>query len=209
MADSFITANITSREPGVSVNVFESGDVGLSLPNQKSLIFGYMQTGGTGTPNEVVRGLSQDAVDLAFKATSMISQAYAAAKDAAPLDDVYLMPLLEPSGGTAQLVKIEITAALTGDTVYVRQRGRGVAVGLKAGDSFEAIATAIQTAWNLLEAPPSAISRSGAELSLTAPWKGAADAAFPCFLLPATPTRPLTTSRGRSAILPRTPTAFA
>ena len=50
MSDSFIVANITSREPGVSVNVFESGDVGLSLPNQKSLIFGYMQTGGTGTP---------------------------------------------------------------------------------------------------------------------------------------------------------------
>lgn len=187
MADSFVVANITSREPGVSVNVYESGDVGLSLPNQKSLIWGYMQTGGTGVPNEVVRGLSQDAVDMLFKPTSMISQAYAAAKAAAPLGDVYLMPLLEPSGGTAQVVTITIaaapsngvlgsnTTANTADTCYIRQRGRGVAVGFKAGDDFATIATAIETAWNLLEAPPSAISRSTATLSLTAPHKGAFD----------------------------------
>ena len=187
MADNFVVANITSREPGVSVNIFESGDVGLSLPNQKSLIFGYMGAGGTGTPNQVVRGLSQDQVDLLFKPASMIAQAYAAAKAAAPLGDVYMMPILEPSGGTAQVVKVEIaaapsggvlgtnTVALAADTVYVRQRGRGVAVGFKAGDTFEAIAIAIQTAWNLLEAPPAAISRSTAELSLTAPHKGAFD----------------------------------
>ena len=184
---SFVIAAVASREPGVSVTVYESGDVGLSLPNLKSLIFGYMSTGGTGTPNQVVRGLSQDQVDLLFKPTSMISQAYAAARAAAPLGDVFLMPLLEPSGGTAQIIKAEITAApLNGvlgtnstanaaDTVYVRQRGRGVAVSFKAGDSFAAIATAIQTAWGLLEAPPSAISRSSAELSFTSPHKGAYD----------------------------------
>lgn len=187
MADPFIIANVASREPGVSVTVFESGDVGLSLPNLKSLIFGYMQTGGTGTPNQVVRGLSQDQIDLLFKPTSMLSQAYAAARAAAPLGDVFLMPLLEPSGGTAQVIKAEIataplngvlgtnTTANTADTVYVRQRGRGVAVSFKAGDSFAAIATAIETAWNLLEAPPSTISRSSAELSFTSPHKGAYD----------------------------------
>lgn len=187
MADSFVIANITSREPGVSVNIFESGDVGLSLPNQKSLVFGYMGAGGTGTPNQVVRGLSQDQVELLFKPTSMLAQAYAAAKAAAPLGDVYLMPLTEPSGGAAQIIKVEIaaapsggvlgsnTVALAADTVYVRQRGRGVAVGFRAGDDFATIATAVQAAWNLLEAPPSTISRSSAELSLTAPHKGAYD----------------------------------
>jgi phage tail sheath gpL-like len=115
----------------------------------------------------------------------MIAHAYAAAKAQIPIGaEVWLMPLLEPSGGTAQVVNVSITgeptagvlslgtAATAADTVTVRIRGRGVQAGIKSGDTFATIATAIKTAWDLIDNPPATCSRSGADLTFTAPHKG-------------------------------------
>ena len=48
-------------------------------------------------------------------------------------------------------------------------------MSFKAGDSFEAIATAFETAWNLIEDAPAVIGRSTAALTFTARHKGLFD----------------------------------
>lgn len=195
MADiPFVVADLPAGllEPGVYVQVRTDSDAGLSAPNNRCLIWGYMSSGGTGIPNQPYRALSQSDVDARFRSYSMIAHAYAAAKSQIPIGmECWLMPLLEPSGGTAQVVKAEITgepsagvlssatAAAAADTVFVRYRGRGVKVGIKAGDDWATIATNIKTAWDALDNAPATCSRSGAELSFTARHKGAFDdAAF-------------------------------
>lgn len=182
---SFVQPDVTTRLPGVTVDIFLSGDVGLSAPNNKACLWAYMSSSGTATPNLPVRVLSQDQADLLFGASSMASQMYAAARTAGGQPDLYVLPLTPPSGGTAQVFEVEFaatpsagvlgsnTTAAKAGTVRVRYRGRGVSVSYKAGDSFESIATACETAWNKLSAPPATVTRSTAKLSFTSPHKGA------------------------------------
>jgi phage tail sheath gpL-like len=173
------------KEPGVYVTIRIDGDVGLSEPNNRCLIWGYMSAGGSGVPNSPFRALSQDDVDANFQSYSMISHAYAAAKAQIPIGaEVWLMPLLEPAGGTAQAVTITITgeptagvlstatAALAADTMTIRYRGRGVQVGIKAGDTWATIATAAKAAWDALLNAPATCGLSTATLTLTARHKG-------------------------------------
>lgn len=186
----FQVANLPAglREPGVYVTVRADGDVGLAAPNNRVILWGYMSAGGTGTPNVAFRAFSQQQVNAAFLATSMISHKYAAAKSQIPVGaEVWLMPLLEPSGGTAQVVKFEITgepssgtlssatAAAAADTMTVKYRGRGVRVGIKKDDDWATIATNFKTLWDALSNAPASCTRSSAEISLTNPHKGAYD----------------------------------
>ena len=191
MADTpFITANLPAGllEPGVYVEVRRDGDPGISAPSNRCLVTGYMGAGGTGVANEPYRALSQDDVDAKFRSNSMISHAYSACKAQVPIGaEIWLLPLLAPSGGTAAVVKFEITgepvagvlstatAAAAADTMFVRYRGRGVNVGIKAGDDWATIATTFKTLWDALDGAPATCTRSSAELSLTNPHLGAYD----------------------------------
>lgn len=186
----FVVANLPAglREPGVYVTVFSDGDPGLSAQNNACLIWGYMLPSGNFRPNEPTRALSQDQVDAGADATSMLAQSYAAAKSMVPVGmECWCMGLLEPSGGTKQVLNITFTGepsagvlssattAAAADTVTVKLRGRGVSVGIAAGDAWATIATNVNTAWGLLGAPPAAGSVSTATFSLTAPHKGLYD----------------------------------
>lgn len=176
-------------EPGVYVSIRTDGEPGLSAPDNKCLLLAYMSAGGTGVPNQPYRALSRSDVDAAFKPYSMAARAFAAAKAAAPVGaEIHILPLLEPSGGTAQIVKVEITGepsqagvlssattAAAADIMTILYAGRGIQVGIKAGDSWATVATNAEAAWNLLEDAPAVISRSSAELSFTARHKGAFD----------------------------------
>lgn len=191
MADApFLVADLPAGlyEPGVYVTVRTDGDVGLSAPNNRCLLLGYMSTGGTGVPDAPYRALSQSDVDANYRAYSQIAHMYAAAKSQIPVGaEVYCVGLLEPSGGTAQVLNVEITGepsagvlsaattAAAADTLTIKYRGRGPSVSFKAGDSFEAIATAFETAWNLIEDAPAVIGRSTAALTFTARHKGLFD----------------------------------
>lgn len=184
---SFVTPDVTTRLPGVTVDMFLNGDVGLSAPNNKACLWAYMSSSGTATPNLPVRVVSQDQADLLFGATSMAAQMYAAARTPSGQPDVFVCALTPPSGGTAQIFEVEFaatpaagvlgsgTTAAKAGTVRVRYRGRGVSTAYRAGDTFEAIATAVETAWNKLAAPPATVTRSTAKLSFTSPHKGAYD----------------------------------
>lgn len=176
-------------EPGVYVTVRTDGDVGLSAPNNRCLLIGYMATGGTGVPDAPYRCLSQNDVDANYKSYSQIAHMYAAAKSQIPLGaEVYCVGLLEPSGGTAQILNVEITGepsaagvlssattAAAADTLTIKYRGRGPSVSFKAADDFATIATAFKTAWDLMDDAPAVCGRSSAALTFTARHKGLYD----------------------------------
>jgi len=189
MTPPFSVANLPNSllEPGVYVG--ESvGDVGPSAPGKACLIFGYMSAGGTGTANLPVRATSQADVDAAFRSYSMISHAYAAAKSQVPVGaEVWLCPLVEPSGGTAQVINITFqgepvagvlssaTAAAAGDSVSLRLRGRGVTVGIKAGDTWATVATNVKAALDAIDNLQVTVGVSTATISLTSRHKGLFD----------------------------------
>jgi len=190
MSTPFAIANLPAglKEPGFYVSVRTDGDVGLASPTQRCLIFGYMSTGGTYAPNVPVRALSQAEVDAGARSYSMLAHAFAAAKAKIPVGaEIWLVPLIAPSGGTAQVLNVEIigepsagvlssgTAATAADTVTVRYRGRGVSVGIVKDATYATIATDIKTAWDALDNPPATCGRSGAALTFTAQHKGAFD----------------------------------
>jgi len=192
MADNtpFQVANLPAglKEPGIYVTVRSDGDPGLSAANQRCLLWGYQSSTATFPPNAPIRAINQDQVDAGAGATSMLAHAYAAAKSQVPIGaEIYLMPLIAPSSGTAQIVTVEITGeptagvtstattATAADTVTVKYRGRGVTVGIAAGDAWATIATNIKTAWDLLLNAPASCTRSSAALSFTNPHKGLYD----------------------------------
>lgn len=187
MSDPFVVAKLPAglEEPGVYVQMMTDGDAGLSAPNNRCLLLGYMQSGYPGIPDAPARGLSQSDVENTYGPKSMLAHAYAAAKSQVPIGmECVLLPLLEPSGGTASQIKVEFlgeptagvlstaTAAAGADTVYVMLRGRGVAVGIKKDDTWDTIATNVKTAWDDLYDAPASCTRSGSELTFTAPHKG-------------------------------------
>lgn len=187
MAEPFVVTNLPPglKEPGVYVQFVTDGDAGLSAPNNRCLLAGYMTPGYPGIPDVPARALSQLEVDVLYGPKSMLSQAFAAAKAQVPIGmECHLLPLMEPSGGTASVYNVEFagepasgvlsaaTAAAAADVVYLTIRGRGVAVSIKKDDDWTTIATNAKTAWDNLTDPPAACSRSGAVLSFTANHKG-------------------------------------
>lgn len=189
MNPPFSVANLPAGllEPGVYVG--ESvGDVGPVAPGKACLIFGYMSAGGTGTANLPVRATSQADVDAAFRSYSMLAHAYAAAKSQVPVGaEVWCCPLVEPSGGTAQVINITFqgepsagvlssaTAAAAADTVSLRLRGRGVNVGVKAGDTWANVATNVKAALDAIDNLQVTVGISTATISLTSRHKGLFD----------------------------------
>jgi len=176
------------EQPGVYVTLVSGSDPGLSTPSKTCLIWGYKTTGYPGATDAPVSAISQGQVASDFGPSSMLAQRYAAARAQQPYGaEILLLPLSEPAGGTASAITITIegepasgvlsaaTAAASADTVWLGMRGRGVWVDFKKGDTFAAIAAAIETKWADLASAPAALVRVGAALTLTAPHKGAFD----------------------------------
>jgi phage tail sheath gpL-like len=136
------------EEPGIYVGFVLDSDPGLSAPNKRELIFGYMTAGYPGVPDAPVSGLNITDVENTFGPKSMLAHRYAAAKAEVPIGfEAVLVPLLEPSAGTASAITFEITgeptagvlssatAAAAADTMIVSLRGRGVQVGIRKDDT--------------------------------------------------------------------------
>lgn len=190
MADPlFQTAQLPAGllEPGIYVTLRADSDPGLTAVNNRCLLAGYMVSGNF-APNMPIRVLSQDQVDAGAGSYSMLAHMYAAAKAQVPIgSEVWCLPLIPPSGGTAQIVHFEITGeptagvlssattAAAADTMRVRYRGRGCDVGISAGDTFAQIAANFKTAWDLIDNAPASCGVSTATCSLTSRQKGLYD----------------------------------
>ena len=106
MADApFLIADLPAGlyEPGVYVTVRTDGDVGLSAPNNRCLLLGYMSTGGTGVPDAPYRALSQSDVDANFRVPQSRTCTPPRSRRFPSAPEVYCVGLLEPSSGTAQV----------------------------------------------------------------------------------------------------------
>lgn len=186
---SFVPATLPAGlvEPGVYAQIRTDGDPGLSAPDNRVLLWGYVKSGNYAI-NQPVRAVNLEAVVAGAGATSMLAHAYQAAKAQIAVGaECWLMPLAEPGGGTAQVVSVTFTgeptagvlssasAAAAADAVSVLYRGRGVRVGIKANDTWETIATNVKTAWDILDDAPATCTRSTATLSFTSPHVGAYD----------------------------------
>lgn len=190
MAENFVPSPLPVgvKEPGVYVTLFTDGDPGLSASNNRCLLLGYMSDGGTFRPNEPIRVLNRDQIEVGAMPYSMLAHQYLAAKSQVPLGtEIWCCPLLAPSGGTAQIMQFEIigepsagvlssaTTAAAADVMTVRYRGRGVAIDIAAGQAFETIATNFKTAWDAVYNAPATCGVSSAVVSLTARHKGLHD----------------------------------
>ncbi len=176
--------------PGVFTQVILNSDGGIAAPNNRVLLWAYMGAGGAATQNVAFQALNKAQVDANCKPWSMASHAYAAAKSALPEGigaEFWIIPMLEPAGGSAQTRKIKFlgaptsgvtstaTAALAADTCTISYRGRGGSFGIKVGDTWAMIATNAKTLLDSIPDLPCTTSISTDTLTLTARHKGAFD----------------------------------
>ena len=176
--------------PGVYTQVVLNSDGGIAAPNNRVLLWAYMGAGGSATQNVAFQALNKAQVDAMCKSWSMASHAYAAAKSALPEGigaEFWIIPMLEPGGGTAQTRKVKFlgaptsgvtstgTAALAADTCTISYRGRGGSFGIKVGDTWATIATNAQTFLATIPDFPATVTISTDTLTLTARHKGAFD----------------------------------
>lgn len=195
MADVFSTnPNLPAsyESPGVFTS-WRISDPGVSSPNNKALVFGYLTSGYSADLNAPFQGTSQAQVNGLVGPRSMLAHAYAAAKaqnGAAQGAEIWLVPLAEPSAGTAATHLITFTATpvissgklILGSnttastthicTIYLGAR-RVASFRIAKGDTFAAIATAAKTEMELLDDLEVSIGISTATLTLTDVHKGA------------------------------------
>ena len=90
--------------PGVYTS-WQISDPGSTAPNNKALLFGYMTPGYTASPNAAMLAVTQAQVNAECGPRSMIAKVFAAAKAQLGLAgagaELHLVPLIEPSAGTA------------------------------------------------------------------------------------------------------------
>lgn len=110
--------------PGYEVpGIFTSwsiSDPGATTPNNKALLFGYMQAGYPASPNSPMLAVTQAQVNNQVGPKSHAAKVFAAGKAqlgfAGVGAEIYLVPLLEPAGGTAATHLIKFMAAPVVDT---------------------------------------------------------------------------------------------
>lgn len=157
---------------------YDFSDAGSAAPNNRLLIWGYMGAAGTAAPNRPLAALTQDVVNVACQPWSMAAHAYAAAKSQLPLGlgaEIYVLPLIEPSGGTKAVHKVKFmaapvagvlglgTTAAASGVCTVTFAGRGASFNIDQGDTFADIATAAKAALDLVPDLPVTITITGGD----------------------------------------------
>lgn len=195
MADTFtLNPNLPAsyESPGVYTS-WQISDPGSSTPNNKALVFGYLTGGYSADLNAPFQATSQAQVDGLAGPRSMLAHAYAAAKaqnGAAQGAEIWLVPLAEPSSGTAATHFITFTAApvvssgklILGSnttastthicTIYLGAR-RVASFRIAKGETFATSAANAKTEMELLTDLEVSIGISTATLTLTDHHKGA------------------------------------
>lgn len=149
------------RTPGVFTSLI-LGDPGAPAPSNRALLIGIMGSGGIATPNTPFLAVSSSDVSDQVKPWSPLAKMYSAFKSQLPSGvgaEPWLLPLQEPSGGTAATHLIKFlaphtsayalgsgTAALVSHTCTIKIAGRRYEFPISAGDTFATVASAAQAA---------------------------------------------------------------
>lgn len=157
--------------PGVyiSVNLSAPGG-GVGQVSRRMLIMGYKQASGSYAQDTPVQVVQQSDVDAGAGAQSDLARGYkaAVAQVGAGNIDIFALPLIAPSGGTASTYKLIVgfssgsTAGAPG-SVDVSVDGRAIlSVAFATGDTASSIGGNIATAINALtDVPVTAVNVSG------------------------------------------------
>ncbi len=164
--------------PGVyvAVNLAAPGG-GVDNVAKRMLVYAYKLSTGTAPLDAPFQVVSlQDAIDgCGAKSDAARGVAAALTQVGAGEIDLFVCPLLEPSGGTAATYKVIFagaTATAPG-SVDLTINGRAIlSVGFATGDAYTAISAAVKTAVDNLSSAPCVASESGGTLTLTYPHKG-------------------------------------
>lgn len=173
--------------PGVLVSVALDAEPSTVAPNKRGLIFGYAPSTSTKPFNVPWQPATTREAREAHTEYAHLTHAFEAAKSQLPAGigaELWLVPLAEPSSGTAATHFVEFLAAPSGgvlgtntdalapDTCTVEFRGRGGTFGIDVGDDFATIATKAKTMLDEVADLPVTITRSGAKLTATDRHKG-------------------------------------
>lgn len=163
MADADMVLNTdlpaNYRTPGV-FTMLVLADPGAPAPSNRALLIGIMGAGGLATPNTPFLGVSSSDVSDQIKPWSPLAKAYLAFKSHLPSGigaEPWLLPVLEPSGGTAATHFITFlaphtsafvlgagTVALVSHTCVIKIAGRRYEVPIAVGDTFATVASNAQ-----------------------------------------------------------------
>jgi phage tail sheath gpL-like len=158
--------------PGQFIEV-DPSKAGTFTVRQAALLVGQKLSAGSAPPNVPVAVASQAAVDAYAGAGSMLSRMAAAFFASNLAQELWILPLVEPAGGTAATGSIAVSSAPTASGVlslYVA--GQLVKVPVTANQTTAQVATAIAAAINAMTTLPVTAAVSSSTVNLTCDWKG-------------------------------------
>lgn len=173
MPVSFNSIPANWKQPLYWVEVDPSKAGSLTL-RQPALLFGYKLAGGTATPNVPVPiGSVSEAQQLGGLGSMIDAMAQIFFKNSAS-QEVWIMPLAEPTAGVAAAATLTVaTPPQQAGTVYVYVAGRCVAVPISATDTTTTVAASIVAAVNADPSMEAIASNAAAVVTFTAKHKGA------------------------------------
>jgi phage tail sheath gpL-like len=187
--------------PGVFVQLnLQGAGAALNNPQLRALIVGYKTAGGSASPDTPVLVTGQQDVDTRCGRGSDAARNYAAfiSQIGGGQCDAFVLPLLEPSAGTAATRTITFAgSAAAQDSVELWICGYHVSTLINSGDTPTAIAAAVAAAVTLVKDIPVTATASSGTLTLTYRHKGVVGEDLPlmCYL-PNNATSTVTASPG-------------
>jgi phage tail sheath gpL-like len=157
-------------------------------PNLRCLIWGYMGATGTQTPNQPFQPIDQLDVNQRIGSAKFdAARAYAAAvaQPESQGAEIWVMPILEPSGGVASVYKLKMYVANVNPaqpgTIQLWVASQQIpAVGFSTTDTSSTIATAVGAALLAASYAPIASAAVAVDVvTITYPHKGTTGEDFP------------------------------
>jgi len=181
--------NLTSGQllPGFYAFIDYNAQGSSQAPTKRCLLWGYINSSAIRTPNQPFLPGSKTEADAGCGRGSDLARAYAAALTPAEASgaEIWLMPIVAPSGGTAATYSLKVYVANTNPakagTIQLAICSQLVpAVGFTTSDTDSSIATAIAAAINTMkDLPIGTVTSSGAVVSIPYMHKGTTGEDFP------------------------------
>jgi phage tail sheath gpL-like len=147
---------------------------GLPTINLRALLVGVMTADGEATPDIPIPIGSQDQADLQFGQGSELARMFKAFYANNFANEVWGLPVAEPTAAAAATGTVTITAAPTAaGTIHLYIGGEHIAVNVSSTDDATAIATAIADAINDDPSLPVTAAAGLGEVTLTSVFKSA------------------------------------
>lgn len=146
---------------------------GLPTLRQAALLVGIKTAAGSAPANIAIPVGTLAAAKAAVGEGSMLERMTAAFLANNTAQELWLMPLAEPGGGTAATGTITVTGpAAAAGTIALYIAGQVVMVDVAAGDTATVVAAAISAAINALTTLPVTAAPVAGVVTMTCRWKG-------------------------------------